>query len=371
MTGEKYKTRDFGNIFRDIYLKKQRSRQQIASELGISLPTVTNNLDLLAKSGLVYKSGVCQSTGGRKAYTYQCVPDARFAIGIDITKRHLSLVLINIHLDIISQKRIRCVFSDSGEYFENMKAEIEEILNANKIDRGKLLGVGISMPVIIDRDQKSISYATVINLSGDIYQRMSAYIKYPFLLFNDANSAGLAESWISDSGESMTYLFLGNSVGGARISEGQIITGENWRAGEFGHMCIIPDGEQCYCGQKGCLDAYCSATVLSDFTNENLDIFFEELKKGNNPGYRRIFDHYLDHLAIAVKNLRMCYDSDIVLGGAVGSYLADYIDEFRRKVESLNPFEQGGDYIRVCHYRKEAAAVGAAIYFINEFIESL
>lgn len=371
MAGEKYKTRDFGNIFRNIYSNRQRSRQQIAAELGISLPTVTHNLNLLTECGLVYKAGVCQSTGGRKAYTYQCVPDSLFALGIDITKRHLSLVLINMNLDIISKKRIRCVFSDSGEYFENMKAEMEEMLSSNKIDREKLLGVGISMPVIIDRDQKSISYATVINLSGDIYHRMSAYIEYPFLLFNDANSAGLAESWISDSGESMTYLFLGNSVGGARISDGQIITGENWRAGEFGHMCIIPGGEQCYCGQKGCLDAYCSATVLSDFTNENLGSFFDELKNGTNPGYRRVFDRYLNHLAIAVKNLRMCYDSDIVLGGAVGAYLGDYIDEFRKKVTLLNPFEQRGDYIRVCHYRTEAAAVGAAIHFINEFIESL
>ena len=51
--------------------------------------------------------------------------------------------------------------------------------------------------------------------------------------------------------------------------------------------------------------------------------------------------------------------------------MADYIEEFRKKVSSLNPFEQNGDYVRVCHYQTEAAAVGAAIYYINEFIEDL
>ena len=108
--------------------------------------------------------------------------------------------------------------------------------------------------------------------------------------------------------------------------------------------------------------------MLSDFTGGNLGAFFEALKQGDNPGYRRLFDQYMDYLAIAVKNLRMCYDSDIVLGGTVGAYMSDYIDVFRQKVAALNPFERETGYIRVCHYKTEAAAVGSAIYYINEFI---
>lgn len=371
MVEDRYKTRDFGNIFRTIYSQKQCTRQQLADILGISLPTVTYNLNLLRESGLIYNAGAHQSTGGRKAHVFQCVSDARYALGIDITKHHLSLVLININLDIIAKKRIRCKFTDSDEYFENLRQEIEQLLSRNETAREKFLGIGISMPVIINQDQKTISYATVLRLSGNIYDRMAPYIKYPFLLFNDANSAGLAESWFSDSKDSVTYLFLGNSVGGARMIGHQIDTGVNWRGGEFGHMCIVPNGQMCYCGQKGCLDAYCSAKVLSDFTNENLSAFFEELKKGENQGYKKVFDQYLDYLAIAVKNLRMCFDSDIILGGAVGAFMGDYIEEFRKKAAVLNPFEQNADYIQVCHYRTEAAAVGAAIYYINEFIEGL
>ncbi len=371
MTGERFKTRDFGNVFRLIYSEKQCTRQQISAKLGISLPTVTHNLNLLEESGLIYNAGAQQATGGRKAHMFQCIANARLALGIDITRHHLSLVLINMNLDILCKKRFRCTFEDSHAYFENLRNEIEQLLSESQTDPGKLLGIGISMPVIINRDQKSISYATVINLSGNIYERMASHIPYPFLLFNDANSAGLAESWFSDSSETITYLFLGSSVGGAYMTGRQIQNGANRRAGEFGHMCIVPGGAPCYCGQKGCLDAYCSAKVLSDFTDENLGVFFEELKKGDNPGYIKIFSQYMDHLAIAVKNLRMCYDSDIVLGGSVGPYMADYIEEFRKKVSSLNPFEQNGDYVRVCHYQTEAAAVGAAIYYINEFIEDL
>ena len=84
-----------------------------------------------------------------------------------------------------------------------------------------------------------------------------------------------------------------------------------------------------------------------------------------------MFDEYLDYLAIAVNNLRMCYDCDIVLGGNVGAYMADYIDLFRQKTIRLNPFETDGSFIRVCRYRTEASAVGAAAYYVNEFIQNL
>ena len=81
-----------------------------------------------------------------------------------------------------------------------------------------------------------------------------------------------------------------------------------------------------------------------------------------------ICDEYLDHLAIGVNNLRMCFDCDVILGGSVGAYMTDYIDVLREKAVALNPYEQNADYIRVCHYKTEAAAAGAALYFVNQFV---
>lgn len=370
MSEEKYKTRDIGNIYRLIYHEKQCSRQQISEKLRISLPTITQNLNLLKERNLIYTPGTFHSTGGRKANIFRCVPDARYALGIDITQNHLSIVLINLNLDIIDSERMRRPFEDTAFYYENLYQEIEQFLDNQDLDRGKLLGVGISLPVTVESDQKNISYASVIKLSGNIYERISSRLPYPCLLFNDANSAGLAESWFSDSDKPIVYLFLSNSVGGSLMTGGKIFTGVNWRASEFGHMCIVPHGKKCYCGCYGCLDAYCSAKILSDFTNGNLQEFFEQLSSGN-PGYRRIFNDYMDYLAIAVNNLRMCYDCDIILGGTVGSYMSDYIKEFRKKALALNPFEKSGDYILCCHYRTEAAAVGAAIYYINQFIDGM
>lgn len=371
MSTEQAKTKSFGNIYRIIYQDKKTSRQSIAQKSGISLPTIALNLNLLTDAGLIRTAGSFESTGGRKPNIISCVPDARFAMGIDITRNHLSLVLIDLGLNIIGSKRMRLPFQDSPEYFQILSAEMNRLLKDHFIENDKFLGVGISLPAHIKGDQKTISYVTVINVSANIYDRLVPYIPYPFLLFNDANSAGLAESWISGSDQPMIYLSLSSSVGGANMTGKEIYTGMNCRSSEFGHICIVPKGRQCYCGQKGCLDAYCSAKILSDFTDGNLGDFFQQLKSPGNPGFQKVFDEYLDYLAIAVNNLRMCYDCDIVLGGNVGSYMGDYIEPLREKAMKLNPFDTNGDFIRVCHYRTQASAVGAAAYYVNEFIQNL
>ena len=50
--------------------------------------------------------------------------------------------------------------------------------------------------------------------------------------------------------------------------------------------------------------------------------------------------------------------------------MSDYLDDFRKKAVKLNPFEKDGNYIQVCHYRTSASAVGAAIYYIDEFLQN-
>ena len=359
-----------GDIYRFLYFNGQSSRQEISNTLGISLPTTTRNLNALQEEGMIENAGEFESTGGRKATIYQCVSNYRCAVGIDITRNHLTIVLIDLALNIIDSKRMRIPFRETHEYFSILQEEFEAIVSANIADRSRLLGIGISLPAIIGEDHKTVTYATVIPLSLNIYSFFSNYIHEPYLFFNDANSAGLAESWKGDYTDSVVYLSLSSSVGGAYMNGRSIHAGDNNRGGEFGHITIVPHGKRCYCGRNGCLDAYCNANALTDFTEGNLKEFFEILKFGKNKGIINIFNEYMENLAIAVNSLRMCFDCDIILGGNVGAYMSDYLDDFRKKAVKLNPFEKDGSYIQVCHYRTSASAVGAAIYYIDEFLQN-
>ena len=132
-------------------------------------------------------------------------------------------------------------------------------------------------------------------------------------------------------------------------------------------MTIVPDGKLCYCGKKGCLDAYCSAKILSGKMNGKLEQFFEKLKQ-KDPDAKEVWDQYTSYLAIAVNNIHMVLDCDIILGGYAGGYLEPYIPEIWEKVKKRNTFEEERLFIRACSYKIETAALGAALKVIEDFI---
>lgn len=117
-------------------------------------------------------------------------------------------MLINLNLDLLDSRRMRCTFEDAGAYYQNLETEVSAFSKEHKLNADKLLGVGISLPAIIEEDQKTISYAMVIQITGSIYEHIRTYLQYPFLLFNDVSSAGLAESWFYKSGKPIVYLLL-------------------------------------------------------------------------------------------------------------------------------------------------------------------
>lgn len=357
-------------VYHHIYRHKASSRQMIASDLGVSLPTVAQALRQLQDAGMIYNAGEFESTGGRKAICYKVEKQARVAVGVDITKAHLSVVLVDMGLNILDGIRIRILFEDTKSYYRRIAGLIEEILNRGGIDRRILLGVGVSLPALIDESKNQIKFVTVIPLPDKFYHILKEYIPYPLRLFNDANSAGWAERFIRGDNKPIIYLSLSNTVGGAIILN-EVYPGSNWRGAEFGHMSVVPGGKRCYCGSRGCLDAYCSAGVLSDFTDGDLREFFREMKESDNKGYSSVFHEYMEHLAVAVNNLRMCFDCDVILGGTVGACMEEYIEEFREMTAKLSPFENNADYIEICTFRTEAAAAGAALYYIDAYAGNL
>lgn len=358
------------NIYRYLYRRDPISMNELASALKLSLPTVTQNLKELQESKLVVEAGVFESTGGRKAKAIVCDNTARYSIGLDITRNHAGIVLIDLGGSVIKHVRLKYPFENSKNYFEGLGKKLNSFIAESKVDKEKILGVGIALPAILSNDNLSVSYATVIDFQGGSVNSFSEFIPYPCVMCNDANAAGFAELWGSYGEQFVVYLSLNNSVGGSVIIGENIYQGQNRRGGEFGHMTIIPDGRTCYCGKKGCVDAYCSARILSDSTNGNIAEFFRLLKLGRQP-QKYIWEEYVKYLAITINNLRMLYDCNVILGGYAGAYMDDYIDQLREIVSERNTFEKDGSYLHVCKYKLEATAVGAALMHVKDFIDNI
>lgn len=353
------------------YSDSSHSKLEIASDLSLSLPTVHQNLTELMDAGLIRRDGTYKSTGGRRAMRLTIAEYARFAVGVSITDNGLRYLAANLRMEEIACKKTeKVVISEINDVGRLLADELEKFLDEFGLNRNNLLGVGITLPAVIDPEQETILLSPSLHLKDISLNKITQYLKYPSYVSNDATSAGYAEWFASPELSSMAYLFMESGVGGAVLLNGAPYFGVNQRSGELGHMCVEPGGLPCRCGKYGCLEAYTSSKRISDDLGITIEEFFEGLNK-KNPRYEALWQDVLCHLAIGINNIRMTLDCDVVIGGIFTQFMEPYMPELRRLAAELNTFEPSGDYIKLCRYPRRADTLGVALHFIKEFIESI
>ncbi len=342
------------------------SKALLAKELNLSMPTVLSNVNGLMDKGIVTELGELESTGGRKAVLIGLQKDYRYAAGINITANHIGMVLVNFCGEIVKQEHTRVKFDADLSYYSNLASMLEKFC-ITEIQPGKLLGTGISLPGIINQNEKILVKSHALGLENYSLKIIEQMFDMPVYFENDANAAMLAEN--PQKLKNSVYLSLNNTLGGAVCIDGTLFTGQNRKAGEFGHMVLFPGGRKCYCGKSGCADAYCAASVLTNGGRDKLEDFMESIS--TDKGAAELWENYLENLAILISNLRMSFDTDIILGGDAGGYLAGYMVELGRKIFKYNLFDGDLSYLKNCSYQKETSATGVAKQFFRKLIETI
>lgn len=356
-------------VYKYLYDRHGKTLKDISNDLNLSMPTVIQLIKELKEENLVVTGERKQSSCGRKAKLLFCNSSAYYSVGVDITKNHVTFLIIDLQGCIIKSIRIKFPFENSELYFSQFYTHLNGFLQSCNVEKDRILGVGIAIPGILSKDHRSMKYGGVIDFVGGDLNRFCEGLPYRCLFSNDANAGGYAELWRKDKADKAVYLSLSNSVGGAILIDDSIYDGDNQKSAEFGHMTIADGGRICYCGRRGCVDAYCSATVLSQ-SGGTLEDFFRKLKAGE-PEQQKVWEEYKHYLILTINNLRICFDCQVILGGYVGNCLEDYLEEIREGLKPYCLFDTSTDYVKICHYKREAAAVGVALQHVKEFINQI
>lgn len=372
--GRRRRTRN--SIYRHIYSSKDFcSRQSLAHELGLSLPTVYQNLSELMAEGLVRDSGEQQSTGGRRASGLSVVPDARIAVGISVTGHKLRLAAADLMLNELAylEEEHGPIDSFAG-LGGSLSRALEEFLDRLSLERERLLGVGIALPAVMSPDSRYITAAPTLNIRNTSLEGLTDSIPYPTYVENDATCGGCAELFARAGKGNMAYLSLENGVGGAILFEGSPYSGDNRRSAEFGHMCVEPGGLPCACGARGCLEAYCSPRrILDAFPGIPIEEFFSEMERHGPQSreYEALWDNMLRHLAIGVNNIHMALDCDVVIGGSLSEHLEPYMSRLREYTAGANNLVPDAGYLHLSTLRRHTVPLGVALHFVTEFLDNV
>lgn len=343
------------------------TKQDVSRSLHLSMPTTLQNINELMEAGILEECGTSESTGGRKAKKIRLRPDAGLGVGIDVALHHIELAVTDLRGGVLAQQRIPLEFHDTPAWYQALSEALEHFLQANQIDTQTVLSAGVSFPGIIDDESEVLLRSHIFGLEHIRLDRFHRSIPFPVVVANDANCAGFSE--LCAERPTYVYVSLNESVGGAFLLEGRLYLGGTWQAGEIGHMLLIPGGERCYCGKHGCADAYLSPKVLRK-QGETLASFFRRVEKQEKTACET-WDTYLEHLAILLTNLRMMLNTDLVIGGEVGTYIAPYLDELCTKAMKYDLFARDIDYIFPCTHTENAFSAGASMLALERYSSRL
>ena len=359
-------------VYQYIYRKKITSKLQIVQELQMGLSTVSQNLNLLEQDGLIEKNGYFESTGGRKANAIQIVSDFRISIGIGILKNMFHITAVDLYGNALYTNTIPFPYSNTPDYYKQVTDKIKEFIATNQYDEEKILGVSIATQGITSPDHSTVLYGNIMNNTGMILEDFSRYLPYPCYLEHDSKSAAFLELWKHPELDSAVVFLLNRNLGGAIITNHQIHQGSSMHSGTIEHICINPDGPLCYCGNRGCLETYCSANALEQAAGMNIKDFFSLLREKKSPQLTQIWKDYLHHLAFAMKNINLIIDAPIIISGYLAPYfLEDDIAYLTKHINVSSPFALNKEHIFVGTNGQYTPAIGAALFYVNQFIHAI
>lgn len=371
-------------VYHYIYQQHTTSKLQIVQELQMGLSTVSQNLTLLEQDGYIQRNGYFDSTGGRKAQTIQIVPDFRISIGIGILKEMFHMTAIDLYGHILDMETISLSYADTDAYYKQMTEKIQAFITSHHYDPQKILGISIATQGITSSDHTTVTYGKILHNTGMNVDHFSSRLPFACHLEHDSKSAAHLELWNHPELDSAIVILLNRNLGGAIITDRHIHQGSTMHSGTLEHMCVNPDGPLCYCGNRGCLETYCSADALEQASGMPIPDFFHSLRKisrhtadtdtdeKKSSQISQIWEDYLNHLAFAMKNLNLIIDAPMIFSGYLASFLTEEDTQYLLKqINAATPFPLRKEQILVGTYGQYTQAAGAALYYVETFLNTL
>jgi glucokinase len=274
---------------------------------------------------------------------------------------------------------------DRGQVYalQSMADAIRQAVGAASLTLDRIAAVGVATPgpmdisagIMIDPpNMKPWKNVPVRQFIADTFQLPTAFQ-------NDANAAAFGESWVGAGCgvRSMGLFTLGTGIGGGIVLEGRVLDGEHSHGGELGHIKIeMTNPRSCGCGQRGCLEAYASATAVVARTREALaargapsalrgvreltaKVIFDAAEAGDRMA-KTIVDDTARFLAIGASTVMHVFDPQmIVYAGGMTAAGDGFLERIRRHVRTVAfPIPAEKCVIRYGELGSNAGVIGAA-----------
>ncbi len=263
---------------------------------------------------------------------------------------------------------------------ERINACFTDLCNEKGISREQVTFCGVACPGPLNVKQgKIVHIATMGFKDVPIRLMLENALGIKVYLENDANCAALAEysMGVASGADPLVYITVSTGVGCGIISEGRILSGALSSAGEIGHLTVNPNGKECPCGKKGCLEMYSSGTAIATAATDlrgtvtDTKTVFSLAREGDQK-MKKIIDDAADKLGLAMSSVYHIIDPQVIVLG--GSVTKDYVDIAAPLNSALKkytqPIKDREFNIKISDFDGEQVLIGALLYAKQSIVKT-
>lgn len=242
------------------------TRKELATITGLTPAAMTNIVRDLLREGWLREVGEAKGPRGRSGIALEINSNFRNVIGIRLARNYVACGLFNLSGQLAFSNEVAIPDRQQPDEVIRIILKLIDEAFVRVQDRRLVAAIGIAVPGPLNAFERKINLIT--NFPGWRDIRIGAIIEdalsLPVIVAHDASAAALAEKWFGAAKEARCLLWVaaGRGVGAGLLLDGQVYHGVTGSAGEIGHMTIDCNGPTCECGNRGCLEMYCSSTAL-------------------------------------------------------------------------------------------------------------
>jgi glucokinase len=354
ITGSAMRDINRSAILEIIRRKGPISRTTIAESLDVSLPTVMRIVNSLIEEGFVRLHGSTEWSGGRRRPLLEFNADSYVVLGVDMGGTKMYGAISNLGGDVVDEVNIARHGTSGEESFSCLTTLIDTLLASPKLAGRRVRGIGVGAPGITLHKEGIVKWAYTLGWENfPLRARLAERYSLPITVDNDVNLAALGELWFGagQNAQNIVLVAIGTGIGAGIIIDGALYRGSHEASGEIGHMVPGPQ----FLGKDyqdfGALESVASGTGIagraryalqSQANGAALDTLlaeevFDAARQGQEWAWT-IINESADYLAIAIANLAVSFDPElIVLGGGVSRSADMLVEPILRRITGVIP----------------------------------
>ncbi len=251
-------------VLESIRLHGPIARGDIAKRVGLTVQTVSTIVRELEEHGYVLSMREEPRGRGLPPATLRINPEGGYAVGIHVTPLGINAALITLSGDVIESAYREAPNATPDHAFDLIGAMVLELTGLRP--GGRVLGIGMALPGPFGVESMSFVGPTTMTGWKDVAlrERLEASTGLPAFFETDMAAAAMGERLygLGTGYSEYYYLYFGVGLGGVMVHDGSALRGAWGNAGEIGHIPVVPGGEPCPCGNRGCLERYLSLEAL-------------------------------------------------------------------------------------------------------------